>query len=347
MANNYHEQRRQKNLLQLKTMTSSMPRFTAEFFRGIADQTTPLTRTNYAKDLRLFFEFVTENEPELYNREITSLTVEDLEKVSVESIEEFMEFTTFYKSKQGLSRKNDENGKSRKLAAIRTLFGYFYKKRRIKSNPSELVGFPKTHDKAIVRLDANEVSELLDAVEKGTHLSEHQRNYHKLTKLRDVAIITLMLGTGIRISECVGIDLEHIDFRVRGIKIIRKGGNEAIIYFGDEVEEALRNYISERQKSEALPEHKNALFLSIQKKRISDRAIEMLVKKYSEAVIAFKRITPHKFRSTYGTSLYRQTGDIYLVASILGHSDVNTTRKHYADMDEERKRNVVNAVKLR
>ena len=82
-------------------------------------------------------------------------------------------------------------------------------------------------------------------------------------------------------------------------------------------------------------------------KRISVRAVEILVKKYSSLVTTMKKITPHKLRSTYGTSLYRETGDIYLVADVLGHKDVNTTKKHYAAIEEDRRRKAANIVKLR
>jgi site-specific recombinase XerD len=91
----------------------------------------------------------------------------------------------------------------------------------------------------------------------------------------------------------------------------------------------------------------NALFLSMQKKRIAVRSVENLVKKYSRLVTPLKKITPHKLRSTYGTSLYKETGDIYLVADVLGHSDVNTTKKHYAALEDERRRSARNKVKLR
>ena len=90
-----------------------------------------------------------------------------------------------------------------------------------------------------------------------------------------------------------------------------------------------------------------ALFLSLQKKRISVRAVEKLVKKYSECSTPLKKITPHKLRSTYGTALYEQTGDIYVVAEVLGHKDVNTTKKHYASISDNIKRSVANKVKLR
>ncbi len=346
MAKTYHDQRKQKNMTQLRGILAKLPVFLGEFFRGIADQTTPLTRTNYAKDLKLFFEFL-QNIRAFGSKELTELSLDDLNQVNVDQIEEFMEYISYYENEKGLTVKNDEKGKSRKFAAIRSLFGYFYKKQRIQCNPAEFIDFPKIHDKTITRLEPHEIKRLLDEVESGEHLTEREKKYHQYTRTRDLALITLLLGTGMRVSECVGIDLDHINFELGGIKVIRKGGDESIIYFGDEVAEALHNYLEVRLNAEAIGEHKKALFLSMQKKRLTDRAIEKLVKKYSQAVIAFKKITPHKFRSTYGTSLYKETGDIYLVASVLGHSDVNTTRKHYAHMDEERKRNAVNYVKLR
>ena len=156
-----------------------------------------------------------------------------------------------------------------------------------------------------------------------------------------------MLGTGIRVSECVGLDLNDLNFEVGGIKIRRKGGYEAVIYFGDEVEDALLDYLEERERIIPAEGHENALFLSLQNRRMAVRSVEKLVKKYASRVTSIKKITPHKLRSTYGTSLYRETGDIYLVADVLGHKDVNTTRKHYAALEDERRRRAAGAVQLR
>ena len=160
-------------------------------------------------------------------------------------------------------------------------------------------------------------------------------------------MMTLLLGTGIRVSECVGLDMEDVDFKNNGIKVHRKGGAEVIVYFGDEVRKALMEYYVERQKITAEDGSINALFLSLQNRRITVRAVENLVKKYSKLVTNLKNITPHKLRSTYGTNLYRESGDIYLVADVLGHKDVNTTRKHYAALDDDSRRSAAKYVKLR
>lgn len=196
-------------------------------------------------------------------------------------------------------------------------------------------------------MDENEVADLLDTAESGEKLTERQQRFHEKTALRDTAILSLMLGTGIRVSECVGLNIQDLDLNSDGIRIHRKGGKEVTVYFSDEVERILSSYLKARKKMAALSGSEDALFLSLQKKRIGVRAVENMVKKYASAVTPLKHITPHKLRSTYGTNLYRETGDIYLVADVLGHEDVNTTKKHYAALEEERRRSARNRVHLR
>ena len=160
-------------------------------------------------------------------------------------------------------------------------------------------------------------------------------------------MILVAIYTGMRLGEIQGLMWKDIDFKNNGIKIRRKGGYEAVIYFGEEVETALLDYLEQRNHIIPAEGNENALFLSLQNKRISVRAVEKLVKKYASLVTNLKKITPHKLRSTYGTSLYRETGDIYLVADVLGHKDVNTTRKHYAAIEDDRRRMAANVVRLR
>ena len=120
-----------------------------------------------------------------------------------------------------------------------------------------------------------------------------------------------------------------------------------VVYFGHEVEKALKKYLEVRKNIVPVSGHEHALFYSTQRKRIGIQAVENLVKKYAGAITTTKKITPHKLRSTYGTTLYQETGDIYLVADVLGHRDVNTTKKHYAAMDDARRRKAATAVHLR
>lgn len=343
---NYHEQIIIDNTMKLRNLMDKLPGFCRTFFRGIEPTTSSRTRIAYAYDLRLFFEFLVNTNSALKNTSITDIKLEVLDLIKAVDIEEYLEYLSYYET-EGVERTNTENGKKRKLVSLRSFYNYFYKKEMITTNPASLISVPKLHEKEIVRLDIDEVAKLLDEVETAESMTKAQKKYHEKTKLRDLAIMTLLLGTGIRVSECVGLDINDVDFDNNGIKIRRKGGNEVVIYFGDEVREALLNYLEERNQIIPAEGHANALFLSIQLKRLNVRSVENLVKKYSSTVTRLKKITPHKLRSTYGTSLYRETGDIYLVADVLGHKDVNTTKKHYAAIEDDRRRSAAKVVKLR
>lgn len=343
---NYHDQETRKNILRMREVLATLPPFCKQFFRGIENQTSARTRLAYAYDVRLFFEFLHETNSACKKTEIVDYPMEILDQVCREDIEEYMEYLSLY-TKDGMEITNDERGKSRKLASLRSFYNYYFKNELIRTNPAALVPMPKLHAKEIVRLDPNEVAILLDQVEDGSKLTKNQMRFHNKTKVRDLALLTLLLGTGIRVSECVGLNIEDVDFDNLGIKIRRKGGYEDVVYFGEEVEEALRSYLGERSHVVPVTGHENALFLSIQNRRITVRAVENLVKKYASLVTNLKKITPHKLRSTYGTTLYQETGDIYLVADVLGHKDVNTTRKHYAAMKDENKRKAAKTIRLR
>ena len=350
---NYHDKTNALNIQKTREILKEQPNFLRDFFRSLNDQTASRTRLGYALDLRIFFAFMSEEV--FYGKPVIEITLEDMAKVEAEDIEAFMEHLSYYTQsyttkKSGeleLSHQNKALGKSRKLAAIRNLFKYLFMRKKIPSNPAELVSFPKANTKPIITLETDEIAKLLDEIESGEGLSPHQKKYHELTRLRDVAIITLLLGTGIRLSECVGLDINDILFTINGFRIIRKGGNEVILYFGQEVEVALQQYLEVRETMTAKEGHENALFLSLQNKRLTCRAIQKLVKKYATITNRLKNISPHKLRSTFGTQLYANTRDIYLVANVLGHEDVNTTRKHYAKMDDNARRSAANTVRLR
>lgn len=342
----YYNEQDKLNTLKMREILDSLPRFCRQYFRGIEPTTSPRTRLGYAYDLRTFFEYLHNENPSLKKTPVTDFKLDILDRVEREDIEEYLEYLSLYE-KSDLERTNNEQGKKRKMSALRSMYSYFYKAELIEKNTPELVNMPKLHEHEIIRLEPNEVALLLDEVEAGDKLTKAQKRFHSKTKVRDVAMLTLLLGTGIRVSECVGIDLNDIDFDTNGLRIHRKGGYNTIVYFPDEVRDALLDYIEERKKMVPEEGSESALFLSLQNKRISVRAVENLVKKYASNVTTLKKITPHKLRSTFGTNLYRESGDIYLVADVLGHKDVNTTRKHYAAQDDENRRRAARMVKLR
>ncbi|KPU44836.1 tyrosine recombinase XerS [Oxobacter pfennigii] len=349
----YQEELKHKQTLKLREQINMLPNFCKEFFIGIEPTTSILTRISYSYDLNMFFGYLVENHSYFSKKSVHEIILSDLELISSADIESFMEYLNFYvkphkdNPEHTLEYSNDNKGKARKLACIRSFYKYFYKRQRIKVNPASFVDMPKITEKPIIRLEVDEVARLLDIVESGEELTETQLRYQKYTRARDIAILSLFLGTGIRVSELVGVNISDIDFNLNGFKITRKGGNQVILYFSNEVKSALENYINERKEITPIAGYEDALFLSLQRKRINVRSVQTLVKKYTSMVTNLKNISPHKLRSTYGTNLYRETGDIYIVADVLGHRDVNTTKKHYAAIDDEKRRMAAKIVKLR
>lgn len=347
MANKtYHEEEEIHNIMLMRSILAELPKFVSSYFRAIEYTKAPRTRLGYARDIKVFFEFLCDTNPILKGKKPIDISLEMIDQLESEDIEEYMDYIKVYE-KDGRRFTNSENALKRKLASLRGFFKYLYKNKKIHANPTLLVDMPQIHEKAIVRMDAGEVAQFLDNVEYGNKLTDHQQVYHEKSKKRDLALLTLMLGTGIRVSECVGLDIKDVDFDYDRIKVVRKGGYEAYVYFGQEAREALLEYLEERKDIVAVDGHENALFVSSHRKRISVRSVENMVKKYASVTTPLKKITPHKLRSTYGTSLYQQTSDIYLVADVLGHKDVNTTKKHYADIDDWQRMKAKDAVTLR
>ena len=343
----YHEQKDVENILRLREVLTTLPPFCRDYFRAIDTTTTTKTRISYAYDIRIFFQFLLDENPAFKNYKMTDFTVDVLDQIKALDLEEYQEYLKVYQAGDK-TETNGERGLKRKISALRSFYAYFYKREMIETNPTVLIDVPKIHDKSIIRLDTDQVALLLDYIEHcGDQLTGQKRVYYEKTKERDLAIVTLLLGTGIRVSECVGLDIEDVDFKNNGIKVTRKGGNEMVVYFGPEVEKALKRYIEVRENIIPLEGHEHALFYSAQRRRIGVQAVENLVKKYASQITTTKKITPHKLRSTYGTTLYQETGDIYLVADVLGHKDVNTTKKHYAAIDDARRRQAAKAVRLR
>ncbi len=341
---NYSQERNQKYTNKLRTeLLPALPEFCKEFIVGISMKTTVLTRYNYASDLKTFFNFCVSEGGKFFGMNVKDITLKDLDTLKAVDFEAYLDYLSHYQT-ENKTLQNKESAKARKFCALRALFRYLYTHDLITQNATEKVSMPKIREKTILRLDDEEVIEVFDNFEsENLFNSENMNSYNNNnTKIRDIAIITLLLTTGIRVSELVGINMSDIDLENKKFSVIRKGEKESILYFADETAEAIDNYILFREnylkKKKIDVKSVAPLFLSLQNKRISVRAVENIVKKYTKPVAPLKNISPHKLRSTYGTALYRSTKDIYVVAEVLGHKDINTTKKHYAALDEDIKK---------
>ncbi|MBE5770966.1 MAG: integrase [Clostridiales bacterium] len=349
---NYHAQMDAKRMDRLRLLQKELPVACTDFFRSIAQTTSTLTRLAYAYDFRLFFQYLTSENPFFADIEPKFMTDQHFEMIKLRDIDGYQDYLSQYyvtdeSSGEAHLVQNHELGIMRKLCSLRSLFEYLFKNGHISADITKLITLPKLHDKPILRLEPDEMQKLLDTVSTGDGLTQRQQKLLKFTRTRDTAMLLLFLGTGIRVSECVGLNIEDLDFDLNAFLVTRKGGDQSILYFPDQVASALQEYLDEREKIIPLEGHEDALFLSLQKRRITQRAVQNLVKKYALVAAPLKkRISPHKLRSTFGTNLYQETGDIYLVADVLGHSDVNTTRRHYAAMSDANKRKASRSVIL-
>lgn len=341
----FQKERSRDATLKMRELLQDLPPFARQFFTASQDTMSALSRVNYARDLRIFFDFLVNEIPYFANKSIQQIVPEDLEQLTVDDLYLYLDYLGLY-AKEDTFLENHERGKARKVASLRSFFKFYYKKGTIAKNVTELLDSPKLHEQPITRLSPDEVAILLDIVESGEGLTPQQLRYHKKTVVRDLAILTLFLTTGIRVSELVGMNVGDVDFRNNSFVVTRKGGARVVLYFDKEAREALKAYAEQRSAAGTF-DTGTPFFLSLQGRRMTVRSVQNMVKKYAKLAAPLKRISPHKLRSTFGTMLYDETGDIYLVADVLGHKDVNTTRRHYAAQSEENRRRASHAIKLR
>lgn len=344
---NYYSERNLMNVKKIRELCQELPAWFSVFLRGVEDTTSSLTRLGYCYDARIFLGYLLKENSRIHAETVKDITLEDIGTLTLTDLEIYAEYLNYYSpGEDDKILNNKEMGKKRKLSSLRSLFKYLYKKQMIPANPSALLEMPKIHTKAITRLTPAETALLIDVIESGEGMTERQKKWNAITRKRDLALVILFLTTGIRVSELVGLNIGDVDLKELSFVVTRKGGNQAVLYFDIETYDALTSYLEERQsKGDVLPS--DPLFISSQNQRIGVRAVENLVKKYAQIAAPLKKISPHKLRSTYGTMLYQETGDIYLVADVLGHKDVNTTKTHYANMEEEHRRKASGAVKVR
>jgi site-specific recombinase XerD len=324
-----------------------------DYFRAISQITSALTRQAYAYDLRLFFQYLCAEEADFSDVEPRFINQTHLRRVTAKHIIGFQDYLQMYVKNQAGDASiqtvitNRELGIMRKLSSLRSFFDYLFKNELIPANVATLVSMPKRHQKPILYMEKEEIQRMLQAMMSGDGLGDREKKFLAITRKRDIAIVMMFLGTGIRVSELVGLDIDHLNFKDNSFLVTRKGGNQTILYFPESVADSLQDYLQERSGTKTLAGHEHALFLSLQRRRISQRAVEKLVKKYALLGAPLKlKLSPHKLRSTFGTNLYNATGDIYLVADTLGHADVNTTRRHYAAMSDAKRREAAKRIEL-
>ncbi len=319
---------------------AELPPYLSAYFSSRKGNATAKTRLSYAYDLRSFFFWLRDTTPALMDKEPKAITTDDLKIVKGSDIDAYVAYLW--------STNNHYAGVHRKFCCLNSFFLYLIRKDYLDANPLDKAE-KVTKDSAqkgvhVIKLQPKEIPQLLDTAEGGTvtgstmqmQLSNRQRAALDRNRVRDFTILTVLLGTGIRVSECVGLNRADLDLDNCVMEIDRKGEKRQRIALSDEVIDALETYLLYREGIHAAEEKDNdALFLSGQRRRMCVQTIENIVHKYTTMIGTKEHITPHKLRKTYGTELYNETGDIFLVAQALGHADVNTTKQYYVEESTE------------
>lgn len=302
------------------------------------------TRLEYAKELGYFFDYLSNYIERFAEKEKKSYVVADLATVTSEEISQYL---TIYKN-QGKS----ERTLARKRSAISSYFSYMVKNRRLEFNPvgaASKVKIPQSDE--VIHLNVNEQITFLNAVEYGTNLTKKQQKLHERYRLRDMTLMTLLLDTGMRVSELHGIDIADLDLEQCSVIVTRKGNKIQTIYYSDSTRDIIIEYLASKGIApEEVLGHRTALFTTNKGDRLSVRAIEDLVKKYAESNIPGKgtKISPHKLRSSYAMLYYKQSGnDILSLKRNLGHSDISTTQIYAraSQTDAQDSRNIVDSAR--
>lgn len=293
-----------------------------------------LTVYEYVRDISIIFQIIMEINPVIKSKK--DITVDVLDHLNTDDFEDIMmKLQNGYEKNEKIFM-DDNVSRARKLASIRALYKYLLGKNLITNNPAAAFPSPKITLQPITYLSDDEIVLLLDVINTGSGLTQRQQVFSDKYRTRDMAMVYLMLSTGMRISECVGIDINDIDWEENSVYIERKGRKFQNVYFDEKCAELLNAYMDEREDMD-LNEPTTALFISRNGTRITPRSVQRMVKKYASIAVKNKHITPHKLRSTFSTGLYETTGDIYLVKNALNHKSINTTAR-YANVSDEKRR---------
>ena len=335
MSHEYRNQLDIRNNKKIDELLDEMPEFAEDYYSNMdAKRLSTNTILGYMYELKVFLNFVA---VVVKKESIKDLVVGDLEKLSLKHIDSYTS-----KSESGI--KLSDNATRRKLAVVKSIYRYFIAIGSIKKNPTLLAKGPKVREHAVIKLSDAQVTALLHVIRTQESLNseffitEHAKSYNERMIPRDIAIIMVLLGTGMRISELVGLNMSDVDTsdpEKYYLHIIRKGADEDKVRIMGAVYNALENYIKSSRPTLVDSTLENALFVSTQGKRMSVNAVQKMVEKYCRLANLPDNISPHKMRATFATKVYAETKDIYAIKDALHHKTIDTA-KHYISDKEAR-----------
>lgn len=332
-------------------LEKGLPTFMNGFFSYLRGNVLPMTRLAYLRDIQFFCKYLIRETDLTSSGSMRKIKESEFDKIDGVDVNMFLDYCRSYKVEEGKTThifENDQRSLSRKKSSLSVLFKHLYREGIITRNITDAfnpVRVPKLGEKQILALQDDEVMKMLDALTTGEGLTDKEKNYWKRTRLRDMAIILLFLTYGLRISELQQLNLSSFNFSRDEFLIYRKRGKESLMPLNHTTRRAVLEYIEmERSDNDAIePEHRDALFLSLQKRRMTERQIREMVKKYTSIGLETSRsagYSPHKLRATAATSLIGRGNSIYDVQALLDHENVTTTQL-YADHKKNARRDLI------
>ena len=323
----------------LQQISEQLPNVCASFLLGTDSDMAASTRYAYATELKWFFKHLIDectSFKKIYD--IKDISLSDIAKITPKDITKYLS--------NDKSKNKSERTIARRRSAISRFFTYLIRQGMIEHNPvlaTEKISIPKKDE--VIYIDILEQKRLLSAIESGITLGKKKQVYHQRYKKRDVALISLLLDTGIRISEIHNMDIKDINFKECSVIVSRKGGEKRQIYFSDEIDAMLISYLDERKMQGIYQSDNDPMFVTLKGERLSTRAIQILVEKYTDTAVPQKggRITPHKLRASFAMEFYDSTRDIVALQQKLGHSSVSTT-SIYAEATEQKQKDMRNVL---
>lgn len=337
--------------LECEKIEKQLPKFMRGYFSYLKGNVLPATRLAYLHDLLFFMKYLISETALTEAEETDKIKLSELDEVQAVDVNMFIDYCRRYKVETDdtvYMYENSNKSLARKKSSLSVMFKQLYRDGLLSKNITD--GFdpirvPKPGEREIKALQDDEVMIMLDAVSTGVGLTEHERSYWQKTKKRDKAILMFFLTYGLRLSELQQLNLSSFNFKRGEFIVYRKRGKESVMPLNKSVTAVLNDYIdNERPKGADLSdESKDALFLSLQGKRMTDRQIRELVKKYTSIALSTSRragYSPHKLRATAATSLIGRGNSIFDVAALLDHEQVTTTQL-YARQKVNVKRDLV------
>lgn len=320
-----------------EALQKRLPSFMEGYFAYLRGNVLPMTRLSYLRDIRFFCQYLIDHTDFTEAEETAQIGLDDFRRIKAVDVNRFIDFCRQYqveKEDEIIVYENTNTTLARKKSSLSVLFKQLYRDELLEKNITD--GFDpirvqKAGEREIKALQDDEVMIMLDAVSTGTHLTQKEHQYWEKTKKRDKAILILFLTYGLRLFELQQLNVSSFNFSRGEFKIYRKRAKEAVMPLNESVKEVVTEYIeNERMPDEKVKEgHEDALFLSLQGKRLTERQIRDLVKKYTSIGLATSRkagFSPHKLRATAATSLIGRGNSIYDVQALLDHEQVTTTQ---------------------